>query len=221
MGIKRLLQYALTAGLVGIASVLSAAGLTDYGPVTTVASVTQRPGTVVWMDLLTPDVRRAARFYSAVFGWDFEFSPEGDYAYGTLNGEPVASIVELGDVLDGTEGLWLPSIAVRDVRMAMNAVYANGGSVLEGPEELPSRGRYALVQDPSGAAFMVLRTETGDPQRSQVTGRWVWNELWTETWRLPPIFTSRFSATARWPPGTAPAVITGSWGATGRCWRVS
>lgn len=131
------------------------------------------------MDLLTPDVRRAAGFYSAVFGWEFEFSPGGDYAYGTLNGEPVASIVDLEDAIEGAEGLWLPSIAVRDVKTAVNAVYANGGSVLEGPEDLPGRGRYALVEDPSGAAFMVLRTETGDPQRAAVAGRWVWDELWT------------------------------------------
>lgn len=179
MDVKRWVMCGLTAGLICAASALPAAGLTDYGPVTNAGSGVQRPGTVVWMDLLTPDVRRAARFYSAVLGWKFEFSPEGDYAYGTLNGEPVASIVELRDDLEKAKGLWLPSIAVRDLKAAMNAVYSDGGSVLQGPEELPGRGRYALVEDPFGAVFMVLRAVTGDPRRSEVDGRWVWNELWT------------------------------------------
>lgn len=180
MDIKRWLLCGVMAGLLGAASALPAAGLTGYGPVMKGASATQRPGTVVWMDLLTPDVRRAAGFYSAVFGWTFEFSPEGDYAYGTLNGEPVASIVDLEDDREGAEGQWLPSIAVTDVKAAVNAVKAKGGSLLEGPEDLPGRGRYALVKDPAGAVFMVLRAETGDPQRGEVSGRWVWDELWTD-----------------------------------------
>lgn len=180
MGIKRWLQCGLTAALLGTFSVLPAADLSDYGPVTTGASTTQRPGTVIWMDLLTPDVRRASRFYSAVFGWKFEFSPEGDYAYATLNGKPVASIVKLEGAIEGAAGLWLPSIAVSDVKTAVNTVYKKGGSILKGPEDLPGRGRYALIEDPSGAVFMVLRAETGDPPRSEVSGRWVWDELWTD-----------------------------------------
>lgn len=180
MGIKRWLQCGLTTALLCAASALSAAELTDYGPVTTAASTTQRPGTVIWMDLLTPDVKRAARFYSSVFGWKFEFSPEGDYAYGTLDGKPVASIVKLEGTIEGAAGLWLPSIAVRDVKTAVNTVYKKGGSILKGPEDLPGRGRYALIEDPSGAVFMVLRAETGDPPRSEVSGRWVWDELWTD-----------------------------------------
>lgn len=188
MDIKRWLMCGLTASLIGTAPALPAAGLANYGPISTAESRIEHPGTVVWMDLLTPDVRRAARFYSTVLGWNFEFSPEGDYAYGTFHGNPVASIVELGDELETAKGLWLPSIAVRDVTTAMNAVYGGGGSVLQGPEELPGRGRYALVEDPYGAVFMVLRAQTGDPQREEVSGRWVWNELWTNDVDAAPGF---------------------------------
>lgn len=150
MDIKRWLRRGLTAALVSATSVLSAAALSDYGPGTTAVSEAQHPGSVVWMDLLTPDVHRAAQFYSAVFGWKFELSSKGDYAYGTLNGEPVASIVKLDSAIEGAEGLWLPSIAVHDVKAAANAVYSNGGSVLEGPQDLPGAAGFAVVTGAAG-----------------------------------------------------------------------
>lgn len=180
MGIKRWLQWGVAAGLFCAVSLLSAAELTDYGPVTKSTSTIQRPGTVVWMDLLTPDVQKAAQFYSTVFGWKFAFSPEGDYAYATLDGKPVASLVKLDGESKGAFGLWLPSIAVSDVNTTLTTLARNGGSVVKGPEVLPGRGRYALVKDPSGAVFMVLRANTGDPQRSESNGTWVWDELWTD-----------------------------------------
>jgi len=159
---------------------VQAAPLKDYGPITNDTHGIQRPGTVVWMDLLTDDVNAAVRFYRDVFGWDIETSPDGEYAYAELDGTPIASIVAYDPELGEAEGLWIPSLSVSDVDEAMTAVKNAGGTILEPPEDLPGRGRYLLIEDPTGAALMLLRASTGDPEHQERINGWHWNELWTD-----------------------------------------
>lgn len=152
----------------------------DYGPIASRPTGIERPGMVVWMDLLTDDVASAVRFYEDVFSWKFRLHPDGQFALATLAGKPVASIAAFDEGLGGSEGLWLASLSVSDVNEAMESVKANGGAVLEPPEDLPGRGRYVLVEDPTGAAVMLLRADGGDPGLRREAGRWVWAELWTD-----------------------------------------
>lgn len=159
---------------------VQAGDLDDYGAITDSKSLVQRPGSMVWMDLLTGDVRAASSFYGDVFGWDFETSPDGEYAYATLNGRPVASIVAYDDNVSEAEGLWLPSISVTDVDQAVAAVKSGGGVIIDPPEDLPGRGRYVLIEDPTGAVVMFLRATTGDPARVEMVNDWFWSELWTD-----------------------------------------
>jgi len=49
-----------------------------------------------------------------------------------------SAVLQAGD----SEGLWLASISVPDADAAVSAVKANGGKVIEPPEDLPGRGRY-------------------------------------------------------------------------------
>lgn len=154
--------------------------LSDYGAISRAEDTVVRPGAIVWMDLLTADVATASEFYSDVFGWRIVTSDSGDYAYATLNGRPVASIVAYDEDIGDAEGLWLPSIAVADVDRAVDKVKAHGGTIVEPPEELPGRGRYVLIEDPTGAVAMLLRAEGGDPERSETANGWLWSELWTD-----------------------------------------
>jgi len=159
---------------------LLAAPLIDYGPIAIGSDNIQRPGAVVWMDLLTDDVAEASRFYADVFGWEVETSDDGEYAYATLGGRPVAAIVAYDDDLGETEGLWLPSISVADVNQSTAAVTQHGGAIIEPPEDLLGRGRYVLIEDPTGAVVMLLRASGGDPEPGERANDWVWNELWTD-----------------------------------------
>ena len=156
-----------------------AQNIPDFGSVTNSPSATVRPGMMVWMDLLTEDVRGAANFYRDVFDWQFEFSEDGSYAYARLDGQPVASIAAYDEEVENGEGLWLPSISVPDVDAALDLVKSNGGVVLEPAEDLPGRGRYVLIKDPTGAVVMLLRASGGDPERSEPVNGWLWAELWT------------------------------------------
>lgn len=170
---------AILAWLLGMVPVL-AGSLTDYGPIATGAEHGQRPGAIVWMDLLTRDVNEAARFYRDVFGWEIETAAGGEYAYATLDGRPVASIVAYETELGDAEGLWIPSLSVRNADQAVEAVVAAGGAILEPPEDLAGRGRYTLVEDPTGAVVMLLRASNGDPIHEERINGWYWNELWTD-----------------------------------------
>jgi len=156
------------------------AEVTDFGAIQNGSSSIQRPGTVVWMDLLTDDVDSAASFYEEVFDWQFEFNSDRDYAYAKHEGTPVAAISAYDEEVGEAEGLWLASIAVNDIESAVTRVEESGGAIIESPEDLPGRGRYVLVADPTGAAVVLLRANGGDPERSEVNGRWLWAELWTD-----------------------------------------
>jgi predicted enzyme related to lactoylglutathione lyase len=134
------------------------------------------------VDLVTNDVQKAAGFYRDVFGWDVEISRDGTFAQASYRGSPVSSLAsyEEGEAPDG-EARWLISISVPDVDEAAAAVKENGGQILEGPADLPDRGRYVLVEDSRGALLMLLRASGGDPHdEAAVDNAWLWAELWTD-----------------------------------------
>lgn len=151
------------------------------GPVTKEATNKFLPGKVIWVDLVTNDVSRAASFYADVFNWEITFSSEDSFAEASYQGQPVAAIAAYEDDAPDDEARWLISISVPDVNAASSAVEKNGGKVLEGPVDLPDRGRYVLVNDPNGAMLMFLQASGGDPvDETPASNNWLWAELWTD-----------------------------------------
>ena len=153
----------------------------DYGGISNEASDVALTGKAVWFDLVTEDVDAATEFYSTVFGWSFTELQDNVYAVASNDGQPVAAVAafEDGDQNRG-EAVWLVSISVEDIAAAARLAVVGGGTVLEGPEVLPGRGEYVLVQDPQGALVMLLNAEDGDPADTGVARNgWLWTELWT------------------------------------------
>jgi predicted enzyme related to lactoylglutathione lyase len=152
------------------------------GQITSAPTNIFRPGKVVWVDLVTSDISKAADFYRDVFGWDINISRDGSFAQASYQGSPVSSIA-LFNENEAPEGeaRWLVSISVSDVDGAAKAVRTNGGKVLDGPADLPDRGRYVLVEDSRGALLMLLKASGGDPEdETAVDNAWLWAELWTD-----------------------------------------
>jgi predicted enzyme related to lactoylglutathione lyase len=169
---------ALALSLLLSQSVLAAQ---TVGPVTKEATNQFYPGKVIWVDLVTNDISRAASFYKEVFGWEITFSSEGDFAEASYQGQPVAAIAAYEDDAPDDEARWLISISVPDVDATSTTVLKHGGKVLEGPVDLPDRGRYVLVNDPTGAMLMFLQASGGDPADEEPTpNHWLWAELWTD-----------------------------------------
>ncbi len=138
-----------------------------------------REGDFVWFDLVTDDANAAKTFYARMFGW--EFSRGDDYSVIRSDGEYLGSIAYDGELDPAVQDArWISSISVPDVDSAVASVTAGGGSVLVAAEDLKGRGRFAVVSDPQGAIFAVLKTTAGDPLPSRIiTGDLLWMQLWT------------------------------------------
>lgn len=147
-------------------------------PLHTPASDVHHVGKFVWFDLVSSDVERAASFYSQVFGWQVQrVWGITDYITFRSNGRRIAGITPAES--PGEVG-WIGSLSVGDVNEAAERVTELGGRVLQEPTDLPNRGRLAVLADPRGAVFAVLRSQTGDPpDRDPGPGDIAWVELWT------------------------------------------
>ncbi|MFI6645155.1 VOC family protein [Streptomyces sp. NPDC050504] len=119
-----------------------------------------RPGTRVWHELLTRETGTVGKFYQSVFGYDVEAVVSADFDYLTLHlaGRPVAALHGVGNALPRDRGAhWMTYFEVADTDGAANRVADLGGHVLQQPRE-GSGGRSALVADPEGAVFTIVRS---------------------------------------------------------------
>jgi len=148
-------------------------------PVTESATGVHYPGKFVWNDLLTDNVPAAKDFYGQLFGWTFETS--GAYTVIKNNGRMIGGMVHVRGNSDvHSASRWLCTLSVSDVDKAVDLVRAEGGIVHEGPQELPNRGRGALISDPQGAQLLLLYSKDGDPEDEEPAfGAWLWHELWS------------------------------------------
>ncbi|MFF7442171.1 VOC family protein [Streptomyces sp. NPDC008122] len=118
------------------------------------------PGTPVWNELLTYETSATGKFYRMVFGYEVEpvVSAEHDYATLRVAGEPVASLHGVGNALPRDRGPhWMTYFEVADTDEAARLVQELGGHVLRAPRE-GQAGRLAVVADPEGAVFTLVRS---------------------------------------------------------------
>jgi predicted enzyme related to lactoylglutathione lyase len=150
-------------------------------PISTVPSNEIRNGKLVWVDLLTTDIEKAAAFYTSVFGWQSDTASDETYIELSHDHRLLGSIVRFeSDEASEGDARWLVSISVPDVDVVAGMVADNGGEILEAATDLPNRGRYAVVSDAQGAVLMLLRATGGDPvDNSPVPDEWAFAELWT------------------------------------------
>jgi uncharacterized protein len=120
-------------------------------------------GEFSWHELLTTDWVKALAFYQAIFGWEkieeHDMGPMGVYLIFGRNG------VQLGGMFNKPAEMpappnWLQYVRVDNVDRVAEVVKANGGSVLNGPMDVPGGDRIAQCLDPQGAAFAVHSKKT-------------------------------------------------------------
>jgi predicted enzyme related to lactoylglutathione lyase len=174
---------ALLVALLGFASAAVAAAPLMLPPLSDPASAERHPGKVIFVELVTPDLTAAEKFYGGLFGWTFRDTQAGTtkYAEALLDGHTVAGIVHR-EVRAGEQRqpAWLTFIAVRDVDAAKTTAVNNGAKVLFQPHSIPNRGREAVFTDPQGAIFAVLASTSGDPPDELADpGEWIWSSLVT------------------------------------------
>jgi len=147
-------------------------------------------GDFIWYELMTPDAEGAKAFYDAVVGWNIsEGAPEfGGYRMiGRSDGGNAGGVLPLTDEMQqhGARPTWLGYVSVADVDQAVAAIEQAGGKGLMPAFDIPNVGRIAMVADPQGAPFYVMRATPPEPKaQSDVFSptaeqRVGWNELST------------------------------------------
>lgn len=173
----------LIASVVGAFVAPRAAAQSQLPAIVEPATQEYHVGKVIFLELVTPDLAAAERFYGGVFGWTFRDTNIGGTAYAeaVIGDQPVAELLQ--KTLPAGEHLqpaWLTYFAVRDVDAAAQVAVQHGAKILFQPHNFPDRGREAVLADPRGAIFAVLASSSGDPPDMSATpGAWIWSSLIT------------------------------------------
>jgi len=144
-------------------------------------------GTPIWYELMTADPDASKAFYDNVIGWTIEARPSGPMDYRMIdsgNGGQVGGVMRLTEemIAGGAKPTWLFYIGVDDVDASIAKIEAAGGSVLMPAWDIPGIGRLAMVADPQGIPFYIMR---GASDASSTAfertgmGKCNWNELST------------------------------------------
>lgn len=115
-----------------------------------------------WAELNARSVEDAIAFYTKVFGWSTrrsEMPDAPDYTEFLVGDESIAGAWELNpNAPAGAPNAWLVYFGVDDVDAAAAKAVELGGHEVNGPQDFPG-GRFAIVSDPQGATFGLLRTQ--------------------------------------------------------------
>ena len=124
------------------------------------AGVMQAPNSMVWAELNSRGVDQAIPFYKEVFGWTEKKSemPEGQPPYSEFqqHGESVGGATAMNPMVPAeVPSYWLAYFGSDNVDKKYEEALAAGGKEMLPPMDFPG-GRFAIVQDPQGAAFGIL-----------------------------------------------------------------
>ncbi len=169
--------------ILGAAAVQAAAAQLQLPAIVEPASHEHHVGKVVFVELVTPDLAAAKRFYGGLFGWTFRDINAGGTAYAEvmLAGQPIAGLFQRTvPAGEHRQSAWLTYFSVQDVDAATETALHNGAKLLFSPHSFPDRGREAVLADPQGAVFALLASASGDPPDLLVDpGQWIWSSLIT------------------------------------------
>jgi uncharacterized protein len=172
-------------------------------------------GVPCWVDTGQPDPDAAVRFYSGLFGWEFEDRMPADsperYFMARLRGRDVAAVGSQSDQPPPTP-VWKMYVSVDSADETTAKAREAGGTALAEPFDVGPAGRMGVLADPEGAVFCVW--EAGEHRGAQLVNEhatWNFNELNT---RDPGGAQTFYRAVLGW---EATTMVTGDGGVT--MWR--
>jgi uncharacterized protein len=122
------------------------------------AQLGNEPNTWGWSELHTRNVEKARAFYKAAFGLDSEPFEGMDYFVFSVDGRGVGGLMSMEDMPQDVPPHWLTYFGVEDTDAAVKQVGELGGSTMVPPTDIPNVGRFAVVSDPQGGTFAVIKS---------------------------------------------------------------
>jgi hypothetical protein len=107
-------------------------------------------------------IGKVVPFYAAVFGWGSKQSEMGEgqppYTEFLLGGDSIAGGMEMNPMVPaGVPNYWLVYFKVGDVDASFRKAIEAGAKEMLAPMDFAG-GRFAILSDPQGATFGLLKT---------------------------------------------------------------
>ncbi len=116
-----------------------------------------KPGHVGWHELITKDYAKAFEFYGPLFGWEqsraIDMGPMGTYQLFGYGGADQGGMMNCPP---GVPAHWMFYFVVEGIDAAKARIESAGGTVRNGPMEVPGGAWVVSGQDPQGAAFALV-----------------------------------------------------------------
>jgi predicted enzyme related to lactoylglutathione lyase len=120
------------------------------------AQVVNHPNALVWNELQTRDGAAAQTFYGKVLGWEGQLND--DYVSFAVDGRVQAGMIQMDENFpENVPSNWQPYFMVEDVEAYAAKAQELGGTLLMAPMDAGDIGTFAVVQDPQGAVFSIIK----------------------------------------------------------------
>jgi len=124
------------------------------------AGVLNENGAVCWAELATRDTAQAREFYSRLLGWETKSSANmATYIEFSTGGQERGGLLPMGPEWKDAPSHWGIYIHVPDCDAASARAKELGGAMCVGPFSAPGVGRIAILTDPQGAAFSMIKLD--------------------------------------------------------------
>ena len=140
-------------------------------------------GQNVWFDLMTTDMKAAEAFYTNVLGWKTQqwkdANPEMPYTMWVSGEAPLGGVMALSPDAQkmGAPPHWIAYTVVDDADGTAQKVEKLGGRTYVPPTDIPGVGRFAVLADPQGATFAILKPSGDTQPPPDAVGQFSWAEL--------------------------------------------
>ena len=119
------------------------------------------PAAMCWHEVYAPDAKQAVDFYARVFALEphkMEMKDGPPTEYYTLHKGPttVGGVMQMTKEWAGVPPHWMAYFAVQDTDASVKRITELGGKVAVPPFDTPY-GRIAVVNDPTGAVFSIIK----------------------------------------------------------------
>lgn len=116
-----------------------------------------RVGDWYWNELSTPDEKKALGFYEKVFGYahdTMDMGAQGTYYILKKGERPRAGLMR--SPMPNMPAMWLPYVLVANCDASLAKAKQLGAKECLGATDIPNVGRFAIVNDPTGAMIALM-----------------------------------------------------------------
>ena len=115
---------------------------------------------VCWAELATRDSERVREFYGQLLGWQFKGSANmPEYQEFSVGGQPRGGIMPMDEQWQGIPSHWGIYFMVNDCDAMAEKAKSLGATLRHGPFSAPGVGRMAMIADPQGAGFSLIKLD--------------------------------------------------------------